>query len=78
MTEKRNTCPLCGNHLEPTDAEKSNDMFNVILLTIEAYKTAFEAACEVVRNNAFEYERLHEKLRNFIRKTMEINAKYIH
>ena len=60
MTEKRNTCPLCENHLEPAKAEITNDLYKGILLTSEAYLTAFHASCASVENN--KYRRLADKL----------------
>ena len=50
------------DHLEPAKAEIINDLYKVILLTSEAYMTAFYASCASVNNNKAEYRRLADKL----------------
>ena len=78
MTEKKNTCPICKNQLNPAKAEIIIDMYKVTIMASEAYMTAFYAACASVENNKFEYRRLADKLDTLVQRIMEIHAKYIH
>lgn len=78
MTEKKNTCPLCGNHLEPAKAEIIIDLHEVTLLTSESYKAAFEGAYASVYNNKCEYRRLLDKVNGLSQRIREIMAKYTH
>ena len=76
MTEKRNTCPICKNHLEPVKAELINDLYLITLLTSASFRTAFEGSCASVENNKLEYKKLLEKLKRLTKRIKDINSKY--
>jgi len=76
MSEKKKVCPVCGKQLDPAKAERIIELYEVTILTSEAYKTTFHGAAAATQNNVLEYEIQSKKLDKLLNRVIEIHRKY--